>query len=99
MAALALDAAYAQRLADFMADVKFKATDHALQRSVRLQELQLTSSPTKKTGNMSLAEQAASCPSFVQRQLKLMGDATGDAKLQRKIQQQIKRQQHQDVQQ
>lgn len=27
-AALALDAAYAQRLADFMADVKFKATDH-----------------------------------------------------------------------
>jgi hypothetical protein len=27
-AALALDAAYTQRLTDFMADVKFKATDH-----------------------------------------------------------------------
>jgi hypothetical protein len=106
-AALALDAAYAQRLTDFMADVKFKATDHvnfpfshliintnitsqsrircrpspavpcistyssisqAMQRSARLQQLQLASSPAKKLGHMTLAEQVAllllfaSCP-------------------------------------
>jgi hypothetical protein len=75
----ALDAAYAKHLTNFMADTKFKATEHvlqppffpnnhthhhyhhhrhqALQRSERLQQLQITNSPTTRVGNMSLSEQ------------------------------------------